>query len=213
MRRWVWMAGVAAGLGCGGDGGPVPTTRRTCSQLGWVCGLDDYGSSCGSCGSGRACNAGTCVTAGCTPSCGGRTCGTESTCGSSCGTCESGQTCSASGACTTAAIMPAAHVLAEGSSPLFSQNYGVEFTVTVPSGRVQFSAESPSNDTFHIGVYAPDDWVMQLSGRPSSAVAYHRDVRTVTDSLSLPAGTYYLGFTCTNLIQRCAVRHTIYSIY
>lgn len=104
MRRWLWVAGVVAGLGCGGDDSPGPTsTRRSCAQLGWVCGLDDYGSSCGSCSSGRACNFGTCVSAGCTPSCGGRTCGPDPLCGLSCGTCAGGQTCSASGTCAAAA--------------------------------------------------------------------------------------------------------------
>lgn len=41
-------------------------------------------------------------TCGCTPSCGGRTCGDDG-CGGSCGTCASDRTCSASGSCVCAA--------------------------------------------------------------------------------------------------------------
>lgn len=212
MRRWLWVAGVAAGLGCGGDGGPGPSTRRSCSQLGWVCGLDDYGSSCGSCGSGRACNYGTCVTAGCTPSCGGRTCGTESTCRSSCGTCGSGETCTAEGTCITPMVTPTAHSVADGATGGFPYYFGVPFTV--PASRVGYSVNSPSGDGFTVGIFTEVNWAIYSNGG-TGAVAYasHGPVTSFADAATVPAGTYYLGFRCTNLIENCSIRYAIAATY
>lgn len=49
-------------VGCNGSSGPGPT-RETCSQLGWVCGVDDFGNDCGTCSVG-SCAHGTCTTIG-----------------------------------------------------------------------------------------------------------------------------------------------------
>ena len=92
--------------GCGPDPSPGPSpgpgpTLRSCASLGWVCGVDDYGLSCGTCSGGRSCSFGTCLGASCTPVCGGRNCGIDPVCCSSCGTCFGNQTCSAAGVCTT----------------------------------------------------------------------------------------------------------------
>ncbi len=40
---------------------PGPSGRRSCADLGWVCGVDDNGASCGFCGTGTACSNGVCV--------------------------------------------------------------------------------------------------------------------------------------------------------
>jgi len=50
---------VGTAFGCNGSG-PGPT-RETCSQLGWVCGTDDFGNDCGTCSTG-SCAHGTCTT-------------------------------------------------------------------------------------------------------------------------------------------------------
>ena len=55
-------------------------------------GDDDYGGSCGTCGSGESCSNGKCVP-NCTPDCDGKECGDDG-CGGSCGTCGSGKSCS-----------------------------------------------------------------------------------------------------------------------
>ncbi len=64
MRNvWVLAVCVCAALGCGDDVSSVP--RLSCSQLMWSCGTDDYGTSCGSCSSGRSCNLGRCENSAC----------------------------------------------------------------------------------------------------------------------------------------------------
>jgi hypothetical protein len=78
---------------CGGSGadasvpkGPIDLGHRcTPNCRGIACGNDGCGGSCGSCGSGRVCMQGTCITP-CTPNCGGVQCGDDG-CGGSCGTC------------------------------------------------------------------------------------------------------------------------------
>lgn len=55
-------SGVLLAVGCNGSSGPGPT-RETCSQLGWVCGVDDFGNDCGACSVG-SCAHGTCTTTG-----------------------------------------------------------------------------------------------------------------------------------------------------
>ena len=99
---------VAAVFFLAGCGAPSPqpgydagfsVTGRTCSQLGWECGIDDYGARCGTCATGRTCAAGVCVRSSPMCSCGTRVCGVDN-CGNSCGVCPMGQSCSATGQCT-----------------------------------------------------------------------------------------------------------------
>lgn len=44
--------------------GPGSTGSRSCAQLGWACGVDDTGVSCGSCFAPQTCSAGSCVDPG-----------------------------------------------------------------------------------------------------------------------------------------------------
>ncbi len=99
--------------GCGGSCGSCPSERMCNASGACVCtsGTDCGGAcvdtmtdpnNCGSCGtrcrgSTRFCVGGTC-TAGCTPDCTGRSCGSDG-CSGSCGACPMGQSCNTSGAC------------------------------------------------------------------------------------------------------------------
>lgn len=96
-------------------------------------------------------------------------------------------------------------------APLFSNFYGVQFTV--PAAAVAYAASSPG-DTFNVGIFTPVDWAI-YSNRGSGAQAYagRQNVRSANEGASLPAGTYYLGFYCTNLIERCAVTYAITAVY
>ena len=44
--------------------GPGSTGTRSCAQLGWACGVDDTGVSCGSCFAPQTCSVGSCVDPG-----------------------------------------------------------------------------------------------------------------------------------------------------
>lgn len=61
MRNlWMLVACVCAALGCGDDG-PGGPMRRSCSELGLNCGVDDYGTACGTCLGNEVCNFGVCA--------------------------------------------------------------------------------------------------------------------------------------------------------
>ena len=213
MGRWLLGIGFAvAMMGCPGpDPNPDPgiDTRQTCSQMGYRCGFDDYGASCGSCSSGRTCSNGACITSGPTCSCSGATCGADN-CGNSCGTCASGRTCS-SGVCITTTTTPVDHSIVTATAPLFSNFYGVPFTV--PASLVSYAAQSTS-DTFDVAVFTVDNWAIYSNGSTGS-VAYLSHARTarISDAGSLPAGNYVLGFYCRNLIERCSVSYSLGASY
>jgi GH18 family chitinase len=81
----IWDAGVTCA-----------SCTPNCS--GKTCGADSCGGSCGTCASGKTCDAnGACQTS-CVPQCSGKSCGANG-CGGSCGTCPGTQTCNSSGAC------------------------------------------------------------------------------------------------------------------
>ncbi|MDO9017519.1 MAG: hypothetical protein Q8S73_13705 [Deltaproteobacteria bacterium] len=46
------------------NAGPGSTGTRSCAQLGWACGVDDLGVSCGSCFAPQTCSVGSCVDPG-----------------------------------------------------------------------------------------------------------------------------------------------------
>lgn len=105
MTRFGLFLALTTLAACGAPSpSPGPSDgRRSCASLGWSCGVDDFGTACGSCTGGRTCSGGTCATPGCTPVCGLRNCGSDTTCGASCGTCSTGQACSSVGVCVTTA--------------------------------------------------------------------------------------------------------------
>jgi len=62
------------------------------------CGSDGCGGTCGTCASGKVCDATSQCIAACTPACAGKQCGGDG-CGGTCGTCGAGTSCNASGQC------------------------------------------------------------------------------------------------------------------
>ncbi len=209
MKRTVAML-FLLGAGCGPTPTPTTTdTRQSCRQLGWVCGLDDYGTSCGSCGA-ATCSHGTC-SSGTTPptcSCGGRVCGSDN-CGNSCGTCMSGTTCSG-GSCVTSSTMPTIHTLASGDA-YFGSTYSAPFFLPVTTA-VAFTATSTAGDTFNVGIWTSANWATRMG--TAGARGYHARVSTTSDVVqNLPAGSYVLGFDCTNLIENCDVAFSVTATY
>ena len=213
MGRGMW-AGLLLSASVAGCGTPAPTPGSrtfgsTCAALGYLCGYDDFGASCGACSAGRTCESGTCVAVGPTCRCGGARCGVDN-CGNSCGACASGQTCSAAGDCI--APTTTSHTLGSGVLPLFS-TYGY-FRFTIPTqAAVGFSTTSSAGDTYNVAIFTPTDYVTYSTGRTANAWAPHQNVTTVSDAAVLPAGTYYLGFYCTNLVERCAVSYSVVANY
>jgi hypothetical protein len=161
--------------------------------------------TCDRCGSDQTCDHGTCVS---NCSCAGRTCGPNN-CGNSCGTCLAPATCLPTGYCSN----PTVHTVAlRVSPPLF---YSYSFSFSMPTQAfVAYDALSTDGDTFNVGIFTPDDWAVYANGGSGARVwAPHYKTSTVTDGANLPAGNYVLGFACTNLIERCAVRFSISAAY
>ncbi|GMV39917.1 MAG: hypothetical protein AMXMBFR64_16330 [Myxococcales bacterium] len=88
---------AAGASDCLGTGGCTPS----CAER--ECGSDGCGGSCGKCGDGEACVAGSCEGPACQPDCADRECGDDG-CGGLCGTCPEGEcedgVCEAAPTCT-----------------------------------------------------------------------------------------------------------------
>lgn len=209
MMRWALMVGLGLAMGCG-DGGPGTDTRQTCAQMGFRCGFDDYGASCGTCTSPQTCNGfGSCSSSssGCT--CSGAVCGNDSCGRAVCGSCTGGRTCTL-GVCTASTTTPTSHDLGAARLPLFTGFRGVTFTV--PAARAAYSVSSPG-DTYNVGIFTAAEWSNYSAGGQARAFAFRENVRTATEVADLPAGSYVLGFYCRNLIQRCDVTYALNANY
>lgn len=115
------------------------------------------------------------------------------------------------GVCTTPAATPSIHSITSGTAPLFSNFYGVPFTV--PASRAGYAASSPG-DNFNVGIFTVADWAIYSNrGAGARAYALRENVRTANELAEIPAGNYVLGFYCTNVIQRCAVTYAITAYY
>lgn len=215
MKRWglLGFVFVISAAGCGGGSTPGPGGRigSTCSQLGWVCGLDDFGTSCGSCSGSSTCSNGRCVIGQPVCDCTGRSCGPNSCGTSSCGNCQSNQTCSG-GICVNNAPMPTDHTLGQGSLPLFGTHHAVTFSIPV-AATVRFDTQTTAGDTYDVGIYDASQWMIRTLGGRATAYGYRPSGMSAASEVQLPAGAWMLGFYCTNTIQRCAVRYTLTARY
>lgn len=215
IKNWVGFVCLGVTLSANGCGAPSPSPSpggQTCSQLGWACGTDDLGRSCGSCSAPLTCNgAGRCTGGSPTCNCDGLSCGPNSCGTGSCGTCNSGQSCAA-GVCTTPT--PTTHDLGSGTAPLFSNFYGFPFSVPASSIVAYSVTSGTTGDTFDVGIFSAADWAVYMGGGAGArAYAVHGMTSIVTDSATIPAGSYYLGFRCRNLVQRCQVSYAINARY
>jgi hypothetical protein len=179
-------------VGCGppppDPKGPYPNYGGwTCSQLGWVCGIDDNGQPCGTCAYPQTCQHGACTTLSSTPPYGGI--GPQLTTSTN-------------------------HVVVSGMSlPLFWSAYGFAFSIPVDA-TVSYDVYSPSGDIFDVGIFTREDWAAYSTGGGGAGV-YAERVRTslAKNSAHIPGGGYVLGFQCQNFIQRCGVSITISAVY
>jgi len=208
IARLAWLVAVVGLLATG-----CTDERKTCRQLAWSCGIDDYNQSCGLCPGNQACEHGTCAAPPPQNYCGGRVCGDDGH-GRSCGTCPASMTCLPSGYCSAPPPSPTVHTVAfRVSPPLFWSSYGFSFSVPAQAF-VAYDALSTAGDTFNVGIFTPSDWAVYANGGSGAEVwAPHYKTSIVTDGTSLPAGDYVLGFVCTNLLERCAVRFSISASY
>ena len=170
----VVLAALGFMVACNGSGGPGPT-RETCSQLGWVCGVDDFGNDCGTCSSG-SCAHGTCTTAG----------------------------------------GPTTHAIGSGSTDLWAAGtaYGIG-PFSVPAATVSYSVSTTTGDTFDVQIMSAANWsVYSTGGSGAHAFGIHNNVSIASDSVAVPADSYYLAFRCDNVIERCQVTsYTIAATY
>ncbi len=108
---------------------------------------------------------------------------------------------------------PTEHVLATSqSAPLFSGYYGFDFTLPVDA-EVTYSASSPTNDTYDIALFTAAQWVSFQTGSGNQAYAPHNNTTAASDTATMPAGESYLGFRCTNLIERCGITFDLSATY
>jgi hypothetical protein len=99
-----------------------------------------------------------------------------------------------------------------GTASLFSNFQGIPFTV--PAGSVGYAVNSPSGDTFNVGIFTPADWAIYSNrGAGARSYAFRDNVANANEGAAVPAGSYYLGFYCRNLIQRCTVTYAIAAVY
>lgn len=171
MRLLVLPLSLALSLtGCVDFGpGSGSSGVRTCAQLGWTCGVDGTGASCGSCFAPLTCSSGSCV--------------------------EPGAQVIFSGA--------TAFALAGGYS-------GVLFTLPARA-TVRFSASSAG--LFQVGIFTISDWTLFASGQASGAFVLSNPTPSVSDVIQLGAGTYTLGFRCTNATEACTIRYSANAVY
>jgi peptidoglycan/xylan/chitin deacetylase (PgdA/CDA1 family) len=94
---------------------------------GKVCGGNGCGGSCGTCATGKTCNASGQCTGTCTPSCSGKVCGNNG-CGGSCGTCATGKTCTSAGQCQTTAPACAGVTRWDPNKPWYEYTTGERHT-------------------------------------------------------------------------------------
>ena len=101
--------------------------------------------------------------------------------------------------------LPVKHTLAQSQSVTIpaGSTYGFAFTLPV-SAYVNFSASETTTDKWDVAVFSAAQWAAYLNGTGNTAQGgIHSGVMQVADGLTLPAGTWYLGFRCVNAFQRC----------
>ena len=83
--------------------------------------------------------------------------------------------------------------------------YGFEFQLP-STADVSFSASETTTDTWNIAIFSPAEWVSYQSGSGHQAEGgVHNGVMQAADSVTLPAGDWYLGFRCTNTFEHCVL--------
>lgn len=101
--------------------------------------------------------------------------------------------------------LPIKHTLAQSQSVTIpaGSTYGFAFTLPV-SAYVNFSASETTTDTWDVAVFSAAEWAAYLNGTGSTPNrGRHSGVMQVADGITVPAGTWYLGFRCANTFQRC----------
>jgi len=101
--------------------------------------------------------------------------------------------------------VPVRHTLAQSQSITIAagSTYGFAFSVPSPA-TLSFSASQTTTDVWDVAVFTTSQWAAYLNGTGTSAYGgSHKNVMQASDSLSIPSGGYYLGFSCRNLFQRC----------
>lgn len=91
--------------------------------------------------------------------------------------------------------------------------YGFEFNLPTQA-TFNFSASETTTDTWNVAVFTPAQWVSYQTGSGNGASGgVHNGVKQVNDTVLLPAGDWFLGFRCTNTIQRCMLVFNADAIY
>jgi hypothetical protein len=112
-------------------------------------------------------------------------------------------------------LPPVDHTLAQSQPETFAAGsfYGFEFLLPAAAS-FSFSASETTTDTWNVAVFTPAEWVSYQDGSGNQAyAAAHNNVMQVSDAAELPAGDFYLGFRCTNAVERCMLVFDADAIY
>jgi len=111
--------------------------------------------------------------------------------------------------------LPVDHTLTQSQPVTFNAGafYGFEFNLPAQA-TFNFSASETTTDTWNVAVFTPAEWVSYQTGSGTGAFGgIHNGVKQVNDTVLLPAGDWFLGFRCTNAIQRCMFVFNADAIY
>ncbi len=101
--------------------------------------------------------------------------------------------------------VPVDHMLAQAQATTFNAHafYGFNFVLPAQAS-VNFSVSETTTDTWNVAIWNDTQWTSWQNGTANQPTADpHNNVMSVTDSATLPAGSWWLGFRCDNALERC----------
>lgn len=110
---------------------------------------------------------------------------------------------------------PVGHTLAQSQSATFNAGsfYGFEFLLPTQAS-FHFSASETTTDTWNVAIFTPTEWISYQNGSGNQAyTGIHNGIMQVNDTVTLPAGDWFLGFRCTNVFQRCMLVFDADAVY
>lgn len=95
----------------------------------------------------------------------------------------------------------------------FGYFHGFNFTIP-EDAEVHYEVVSPDRDLFDTAIFTPAQWVSYQNGAGNQVeCCVHLNDPVISESVRLPAGEYFLGFSCNNRVFNCTVRYWISATY
>lgn len=119
-----------------------------------------------------------------------------------------------SGGAAVAGHVPVRHEIASNVGKAISagDTYWIEFS-TDYSGTAEYSFVSRDQSTSDVGFLRASDFAEWSTGQRVSAWAWHSAVNSVSESASLPPGTYRFVVHCDNSFADCDVTFNVAATY